>query len=160
MSRRKAYKVRTLLRSIAASESNKRLTTHEMVATLRKGNKADIEKEQGDLVEMALLKIAADVVRGRISKVEPNQAEMFEEYKFPKRIPVPTLSEDGSKVSYVLSLEATFAEAKAYLATKNAPKTLAPADTELARAVDELRPFASSDHQKMFEAWEVKVQRG
>jgi hypothetical protein len=158
MPRTRAPKTRSILRKIAGSDSHKQLTTPNMVDMLLKDHRKTVMDEIEDHLRISIAKIANSVVL--IRNPNPDQQELFREYSIAERISIPVVGEDGSKRAFYLIKDTPISILKQYLADRNKPKKSSASDREIARAVEELEPYASSGDMTLPEAWEQRKKTG
>jgi hypothetical protein len=158
MSRYRVSRIRSLMKAISGSDKEKRLTTPNLVDIIKRDHALLVEEEKDYLIGLALSKLATSALTGR--RFDPNQGELFSEYKIASRISVPSTSDDGSKREYIIMNDAPFRVLKEYLLSRSSPRKLSANDLELARAVEELEIYASSPESTLAMAFEEKKKFG
>jgi hypothetical protein len=121
---------------------------------LLKDHRDVVMLELEDLLHTALGKMANSVLTTR--NPNPAQEELFKEYNFAERISVPASGDDGAKRAFALIKDVPISILEQHLASKSKPRKTTPADLELARAIEDLKPYAISKDTTLPEAWELK----
>jgi hypothetical protein len=146
------------LKAIAASTSHKQLTTAEAVKIALKDHRDVVAGEIEDHLEISLKKIAGDVLSKSTYGRDESQAELFQEYRFSKRIGIPADNIDGSRTTYKYTTDATRPEIEKFIARFSGPRKIPVKVAEIIRAKDELMEFFENEETTLGEAWATKVR--
>ena len=155
MRRVRAQKARTLLSAIASTLVSKGATTTEIVAIALSDHKEALESEMADLQEIALKKLAGEVLRRRGSGSAPEQTEMFGHFGLPKTIPLLIISDSGRSRIYKAAETVTIGEVKQCLELLTPRRGPSATAKKLARLLEELEPHAESDNSTIGACWKT-----